>query len=261
MNRSDSVLRQALLQTRRTFATPLRAGRRSVALGAVLLLGSTITVLATANTPPTITSLSVSQSAIDEGQSVTLTGTFTDPDAGDSHTARIKWPDGSIERVEITAGTLTFSTSRSFPDNYNTIYHNIPVEIRDHQLPHDANDNADGMGMDLDHVDFIVNNVAPNIANVKVTRGRAPLTNKVTVEGSLTDPGADTFGVKANWDASGVNAILPGQACTMTGKQQFRCEHTYPQPQLGQSKTYPIKLTARDDDGGQDVTTTSVRIP
>ena len=47
-------------------------------LGTVLLVASALTVLAAANTPPHITSLTASSSFIDEGQSITVNGTFTE---------------------------------------------------------------------------------------------------------------------------------------------------------------------------------------
>src|SRR5215213_2233302 len=77
----STTTRRALIGAKRALASPAGAGRRSLALGTALVLGSTLTVLATANTPPTITNASLSQSVINEGGSVTLTGAFTDPDA------------------------------------------------------------------------------------------------------------------------------------------------------------------------------------
>jgi hypothetical protein len=52
-------------------------------LGALLLAASAVTAWATANTPPTITSLTVipNTSVINEGQTLTIAGTFADPDS------------------------------------------------------------------------------------------------------------------------------------------------------------------------------------
>jgi len=258
MDAHSNAVQQVLIGTRYLITTSTQTGRRALALGAMLVLGSTLTVVATANTPPTITSASLNKTTINEGQSVTVSGTFTDPDASDTHTALVHWPDGEKGKAEIPAGQFTFQVSRTFPDNLD--YHLVIVELRDHNLPPGANDNTEGLGKDTESLSLNVVNVAPTFAhNVAVTRARnAP--GKVIVEGDTVDPGADTVTVYAIWDANGLPQIGNGQACTMTTKRHFRCEHTYAVPQIG-TKTHSIKLTARDDDGAQTQTSTSVTLP
>jgi PKD repeat protein len=51
----------------------------------------------------------------DEGQTVTLTATFTDPDAGDTHTATIDWGDGTIVDAIVAAGQV--SGGHAYADN------------------------------------------------------------------------------------------------------------------------------------------------
>jgi hypothetical protein len=252
----STTAQQALGGVRRAFAAPVRAGRRSLALGTVLVLGPTLTVLATANTPPTISNVSLSQSMINEGGSVTMTGAFTDPDAADSHTALIFWNDGTKQKVQIPVGQTTFQATHAFADDSSDT--SVRVEVRDRQLPSGSNDNSEGLGMDAESLPLEIKNVAPTFAQ-NVTVAKAPATpGKVIVSGDLVDPGADTLAVFANWNTA-VPTVGNGQPCTVS-QHHFQCEHTYPVPAIG-SKTYSIKLTVRDDDGGWTATTKSVQIP
>jgi hypothetical protein len=228
-------------------------------LGAVLLLGSAVTVLATSNTPPTITSASLSQTTINEGGSVTLSGTFTDPDGSDAHAALIFWPGGEKQKVQIPVGQFTFQASRTFPDNLNL--HNVVVEIRDKQLPPGANDNSEGLGKDFKSFTLDVVNVAPTFShNVTVSKVRnAP--GKIVAEGDVVDPGADTVAVFADWNAGRVPTVGDGEPCTMTSTRHFKCEHTYFVSPISSNNTHSIKLTVRDDDGGWTSVTKSIQLP
>ncbi|MBC8876676.1 MAG: VCBS repeat-containing protein, partial [Planctomycetes bacterium] len=66
------------------------------------------------NDAPEITSLSVDQAMIFENESVTLTGNFTDPDAGDEHTVTIDWGDGTVQVETLAIDDRSFS----FPHQY-----------------------------------------------------------------------------------------------------------------------------------------------
>jgi hypothetical protein len=93
----QATLRNALARSRGSLAITARAGRGSLALGTALVLGSTLTVLATTNTPPTITSMNLSNSTVNEGGNLTVSGTLSDPDVMDAHSALIFWPDGDAQ--------------------------------------------------------------------------------------------------------------------------------------------------------------------
>src|SRR4051794_40295462 len=81
-------------------ASSARVGRRSAILGALLLAASAVSVWATTNTPPRWTSLTTSAGVIDEGQSITITGSFVDPDAKDTHTILIYWQGSTLPNYE-----------------------------------------------------------------------------------------------------------------------------------------------------------------
>jgi hypothetical protein len=254
----QSALRKALVKSRASAATPAGIGRRSLALGAILVLGSTLSVLATANTPPTITSLSVNSPIVNEGDTVTITGTFTDPDASDAHNVLVFWENEPKQKLEVPVGSTTFQLTHKVTDDSSS--NHVVVEVRDRQLPPHANDNTEGVARDGDSVQLQVKNVAPTFShNLSVVKSRSQPGN-VTIKGDVVDPGADTVEVFANW-GQGFPQIGLGQACTMTSKRSFECEHTYPVPLIGQSKTYTVKLTVRDDDGDQSVITKAITIP
>jgi hypothetical protein len=227
----------------------------------MLLAASSATVLATANTPPQITSLHASPPVTEEGQTVTLTGAFADPDTTDYHSVRIRWNDGSpTQQVPLQPGVTSFEVSHVYGDNIETTQHVINVSVLDRQAPHGTNDNTGGGGTsgDFEDVQIRVANVTPRFldSSITVTKKAGPL---VVVEGDFVDPGTlDTHKVIATWG----DPSSPGATdCTLQGKgsRHFTCEHTY--RASIQPKTYSIGLTVKDDDGGLDQHKTTVRFP
>jgi hypothetical protein len=67
--------------------------------------------------PPAITSLSRSAYALNEGGTLALDATFTDPQPGDPHTAVITWGDGSADTtLTVAADAAGFSASHLYED-------------------------------------------------------------------------------------------------------------------------------------------------
>jgi len=110
------------------------------------------------NVAPEILSLSLSSASINEGQSVTASGTFTDPALGvatETFTGTALWSDGATTPVTISGDT--FSTTRSFPDDdpTGTAFDLFAVDITI---------SDDDLGSDTKTSDTVtVNNVAPVI--------------------------------------------------------------------------------------------------
>jgi hypothetical protein len=257
-------LTTALIRALRLPSVVRRRARRSAGLGAVLLAASAVTAWAAANTPPTITSVSASPAVVNEGQTVTVSGTFTDPDAGDAHTVRVYWGDGSApDKVQLPPGQFSFQVNHTFRDEVpgTTMF----LVVADHQLPLGSNDNADGQGEVGVQVPLVIKNVAPKFApGIQVTKvGKVP--GKVAIDGDFTDPGADRFKVLANFGDGLPNHQFPPlpngvSECAVTG-HHFHCEHQYAVQQPGLPKTFQIRLGVQDGDGGQDTFNTSVQIP
>lgn len=235
-------------------------------LGALLLAASTATVLATANTPPTITSAAVAPTVLNEGQAAMLSVVFTDPDPGDYHTVRIKWHDMPLDQsftevIQLAPGQLSFTRTHTFKDSVRgPSGSQLQVTVYDRQTapgPGTPNDNSDGAGQAVVFVPIQVNNVAPTIPPASVTVKRMGR-RQVVVEGAVADPGtSDAVRVSATWYDPTSPAPTP---CSMEKDgRHFKCDHAY-----GASVpagTYGIFLDARDDDGGQGVYTTSVQLP
>jgi hypothetical protein len=70
--------------------------------------------------PPVITTISRSAAVISEGGSLTVSGTFTDPVAGQTHTALVSWGDGSANTsVPLAVGVATFTASHTYMEEGN----------------------------------------------------------------------------------------------------------------------------------------------
>ena len=259
-----TTIRLALDRTRLRPASLGRTARWPLALGALLLAASTATVLATANTPPTITSATVTPTVLNEGQSATLTVAFTDPDPGDLHTVRVKWHDNwgvipSAEIIQLPAGQKSFTLPHTFKDSsQGPSGTQVQVTVYDRQTsPGSPNDNSEGAGQDVIFVPIQVNNVAPSFVTSSITvkkKGK----RQVVVEGDVVDPGIrDVMQVNASWSDPNDRGWT---VCSLSkSNRHFLCEHTY-----GASVPagpYSIVLSVKDDDGGEATHQTSVQLP
>lgn len=259
-----STVREALGQARQLPASLSRTARWPLALGALLLAASTATAMATANTPPTITSATMSPAVLNEGQTSVLTLSFTDPNPGDYHTLRLKWADEPLndrhtEVIQIPAGQTSIQVPHAFRDSVaGSSGSKVQVTLYDRQTrPGAPNDNTEGAGQDVEFVPIAVNNVAPAIPHQSV-KVRVQGKRTAIVQGTVVDPGtSDTVTVSATWWDPTSPAPKP---CRLDKtNRQFQCEHTYSSSLP--AGTYDIFLDAWDDDGAQGVYTTSVRIP
>jgi hypothetical protein len=249
MHRFGPAVQRALERARRVPSIVLRRGGRSASLGALLLAASAATALATANTPPKITAATITPSVMNEGQTATLSVTFTDPDAGDLHTARIKWfdqPGGHTQVVQLPAGQKSFQLTHQYAEA-PTWGQKVQVTVYDRQTPPDSpNDNTEGAGKSFVDIPVTVKNVAPS-----VVANRVSVQNQgyhfVVAEGDAFDPSTkDVLRVRATWSDPVIHHSEP---CTISqDTRHFRCEHYYdPSAEPG---TYAITIHLFDDDGG-----------
>jgi hypothetical protein len=238
-----------------------RTGRMPLALSALLLTASSMSVIATTNAPPVFTSLVLSKSVVYEGEPVTLTGAFTDPNAGDRHTVLVYWyGDGSDElqhlkqKILLPAGQSTFQVSHTYGDSVPG--RSIRVVIFDHELPAGSNDNASGMLWDAELLPITVINVAPRLPEpITVTQSRvSPTQIKVKIDGAIADGAGDTHQVRAaRWYGSTVSKVTTPCAAD---KLRYHCELTYAYAELGSSQT--VTLYVKDDEGAQGAANISV---
>ncbi len=263
MRRFPLSVQHTLHQSRRLRSVIGCAGQRSLVLGAALLLGSTLTVAATANTTPTLTNLTLSKATVGEGEAFTINGTIVDPDPGEVHTLYIYpgRPTFEMVKVELPAGQLSFQVPYTYPDDRgeNAPDGNIPtardikVWVSDDNPP---NDNDEEAGETYQLLTIGVNNVAPSFAKGVEVKKFALQPGKVAIEGTVVDPGTDTLEVSADWGSSQQLPRLAPSPCSTT-KNHFRCEHTY----SATPRTYTVTLRVQDDDGGHTTQGVRVQIP
>src|SRR5204862_269637 len=77
--------------------------------------GSTFTIT---NVVPS--NIVVGPTTINENDSASINGSFTDPDSGQSHTVTVNWADGSPTTLTLAAGITTFSASHQYRDDNPT---------------------------------------------------------------------------------------------------------------------------------------------
>jgi autotransporter-associated beta strand protein len=200
--------------------------------------------LFTVNTPPVNTKItSLTPNASNEGDLVTLNGSFDDPNSTpEVHTITVRWGDGSADETFATAaaqGTgLTFSRTHTYKDNgsYNVqVISNLDAS------------NAPDAGLPSLATVQVVNNVAPVLNTVVATSINENGTT--TLSGNIVDPGIlDSFTLHIDW-GDGASTDVPLAAAATSFSQQ----HQYldnPAPHPSASGNFNISVTVTDKDGG-----------
>jgi hypothetical protein len=137
---------------------------------------------AVANVAPTITTLQLSQPVVVEGETFTVTGTFTDPSIEDSHTVSIQWGDGTSSFAIVDSLTRTFTASHQLaddlPSNSPTDLATLSVIVVD-----------DDQGTATSSRNFTAQNVRPTIARVEPI---STVGGTVQFQATIIDPATNT---------------------------------------------------------------------
>jgi hypothetical protein len=178
-------------------------------------------------------------SPVDEGTTVTVTASFTDP-GRDIHTCLVNFGDGhggtgSVVETLGNPTTGTCSASHTYEDDSGAGTFTVVVSVTDDEGA--AHNNSATLDVD---------NVAPTLTITAPTPGQlyaSPAT--VNLAASFVDPGADTHTCSINWDdgsttAGVVGGTTPNKSCTAT--------HSFP----AGAGVYTIQVTVNDGDGGTD---------
>jgi hypothetical protein len=192
------------------------------------------------NAPPVISSLSFSSNAINEGDPITLTGSFTDPDV-QSHTVTINWGDGTAgTKVSFSAGTSgNFSATHKYKDNnpYSTPRDTFTIEVTV----------ADGFGAtDNGTTTITVANLPTQIGTVTkpsaaVLLGTAVGTTTIPIKVNFTDPGVlDKHTCAYDW---GNGQTSTGSVTENNGSGFCIPSQPYTYPLNG---TYKVTITVTD---------------
>src|SRR6185295_4299429 len=188
----------------------------------------------TGNSPPVLSNVAVS-SPINENDTATLSGSITDPDAGDAFTLTVDWGDGSQPQIfNYPAGTTSFIETHQYRDDNPTA---TPSDNYTINLAL-----GDGTGSDTDSTPITVNNAAPTLNNLAVNPSTISVGGTTTLSGTVNDAGTlDTHELTINWGDGSPNSVINLAA----GVTAFSVNHQY-----NAGGAFTISLTATDDDGG-----------
>src|SRR5207247_2128654 len=170
---------------------------------------------------------------INEGDTATLNGSFTDPGVLDTHSVVIDWGDGSADTVNLGANILNFSANHQYQ---NDLPGNAPYTVR--VTVSDANNASSSASIPV-----TVKNVPPaNInlfSNPTINEG-----NTATLNGRFTDPGVlDTHSVVINWGDGSANTPISLGANLLN----FSANHQYQNGPSGNA-IYTIQVMVSDED-------------
>jgi PKD repeat protein len=199
--------------------------------------GHTVTASASVsptNVGPVMGSLTLSPTTVVDHQTLTVSGSFTDPGTADTFTLTIDWGDGSTS-TQFLDTARSFSATHAY-DASGPVTITVTVEDRDH-----ARSSAG--------VDLVVesSNHAPNGLSFESSTTGANL----VLTGAFTDADADdTHTVTLNWgDGASTSQFLAAGATT------FAASHVY-----GASDTYTVTATVTDPDGASTSVTAQVSV-
>jgi PKD repeat protein len=185
---------------------------------------TTLVVLPSNHAPADLT---VQASATFEGDATTLSVSFTDAEASDTHTVAITWGDGATENVSLAAGATSTSRGHTYVDSGT---YTIAVTV------------TDGGGMSVaGGTTVTATNVSPSLSSLVFTPSSVTDHQTVTVSGTFSDPGtSDTFTLTVAWaDGSSSTASLAA------GVRSFSASHQY-----ATAGTYDVIVTVTDRDNG-----------
>jgi hypothetical protein len=175
----------------------------------------------------------------DEGQTVNLTATFTDPNAGDAHTATIDWGDGTIADAIIAAGRVSGSHAYA---NDGTYAVTVMVTDRTQRFGTDA-------------LTVTVNNVAPVAQNLDLN-------------GPVEGGAPQTFSFKGT-DAGSADALSytilsspSGGAVTNNGNGTFTFdpESDFEDLRAGETRAVSFTYRANDDETSSAPATVTISV-
>jgi hypothetical protein len=193
---------------------------------------------------PVITSAGFTTTAINEGSSATLTGTFADPGVTDTHTVSVTWGDGGTSTQQLGAGATQFSLSYIYQNNPAGVANGgtfpVAVTVTDNNGAASASATA--------NTSIVVNNVPATIntftdttsPSVKGTVGQAiPFTL------TFSDPGTeDSYTATVGWGDSTLSSSYAVTPSTSAQTIYNTLSHTY-----AKSGTYVVTISITDSEG------------
>jgi hypothetical protein len=194
------------------------------------------------NDAPAISSVVAAPASITESQSTTVTVTFQDADAGQTHTCVFAWSDGGT--TSVGAGVTTCAATHQYldddPSGTASDAYTVIVSVTDNGTTSGAPDPKSDTGSTTVDVD----NAAPVITSITGPAGPQAKGTPSTASASYTDVGSqDTHSCTFSWDDGTFSIVAGGGgACSAT--------HTYVA-----AGVYTVAVTITDDDTGSDTET------
>jgi ELWxxDGT repeat protein len=179
--------------------------------------------------------------SLNEGGSVAVSGSFSNPVSDDMNTATVDWGDGSQDMFTLTAGSQTFQSPN------HTYSNNLPGNAA-YQVTVTVSDEEGASGSSAQP--FVVKNVAPSALAVAISSplnsdGSINEGSSTALSGTFSDPGtADSHTVTIQWGDGGQDTLDLGP-----GVLSFNTPaHLYADNQPGDAP-YAITVTVADSDG------------
>jgi hypothetical protein len=189
----------------------------------------------------TSTDLSLSATTVNQGDTVTLSGSFTQSGDQDSHTVTINWGDGSANtQLQLAPGVFTFSATHTYvdepPSGTSSKVDTITVTVAN-----SAGDTASAS------TSITVNDVPPVVPAGGLVLSGATVEegSPVSLSGTFVDPDATTpHQVVINWgDGSNPTSLTVAAGVFTFGP----VSHTY-QTRLPANAPFTIGVTVSDED-------------
>ena len=187
------------------------------------------------NVAPALSGLLRSAATMSENDTLTLSGSFSDPGVQDPFTVSIDWGDSNaIENIVRPAGSTSFSANHQYLDDNPTgtasdVYL-IKVTVAD-ESPTSAQLTTN----------VTVSNAAPTFGNFSISSASLSEGASLILNGTVSDAGTlDSHTVSVNWGDGSAPQVL-----TLSPAKAFTGNHLYSVP-----GNYTVVTTGVDDDGG-----------
>ncbi len=213
------------------------------------------------NVAPTLSAISLGQTAYNEGDFAHLSGVISDPGVQDSHDVTIDWGDGSTPTtVHLAAGVTSFdaTTDPGFSHQY---LDNVPgQDVSDFTVHVSAVDKDHAAALGATDIAVTVANVAPVVKVGEDPSLTYPATNpaaatEIFLQANVTDPGpSDAASFRYAWAVFDQDGIpipvfqLDGTTPADSSSSSIEFAKSLSQSKSG-SFAYHVTLAVTDDGG------------